>query len=312
MKIGIIGAGFVGSTTAYTLAMKGNADEIVLIDLNSEKAQAEALDVYHAASLTSRCKVFYGDYPDLKDADIVIITVDSKKTLDGDRMVLLAGNTAIIKSIVPNIVRFAPDCIILTATNPVDVMTKMVKQISGFPKERVIGSGTVLDTARFRAILSERLGHISPTSIHAYVLGEHGKTSLVAWSGASIGGAALDEYAKHCGVEFTLSDKQQIADEVLDAGFKIYRGKKATYYGIAASLSAICEAIIKDQQKEMLVSSLQTEVFGIKDVCLSLPTIVGRKGAERSIIPALSDAEKQILRQSAEAIAAASQEASQL
>ena len=312
MKVGIIGAGFVGSTTAYTLAVKELVQEIVLVDINQVKAEAEALDVLHSTALNSRCRVSYGDYADLKNADIVIVTVDSQKTLDGDRMALLSSNTQILKSIVPQIVKYAPDCIVLIATNPVDVMTKLVVKLSGFPRRRVIGSGTVLDTARFRSILSEKLENISPKSIHAYVMGEHGKSSLVSWSSAFVGATPLDDFLSKMNLSISGEEKQKISEDVLDAGFKIYRGKKATYYGIASSLVEICEAIIKDERKELMVSSLHEDVCEIKNVCLSLPTVVGRQGAISAIEPQLSKEEKELLKHSAEAMSLAAQEAEKI
>lgn len=301
MKISIIGAGFVGSTTAYTLMMKSLAHELVLVDINEVKAQAEALDVLHASALNSECNIYNGGYADIKNSDIVIVTVDSQKALTDNRLALLESNVKIMEQIVPQIVKYAPDCIILIATNPVDVITKCVLDMTSFAKEKVIGSGTVLDTARFRTMLGEYF-NISPTSIHADVFGEHGASSLMAWSTASIGGMGIENYAKSVGKDLTAELKNQIAADVIDAGFKIYRGKKATYYGIAASIVKICEAIIKDKKQILTVSVCHEDVCGIKDVCLSLPTIVGKKGAVNTIMPKLSDYEVLKLEQSAKAM----------
>lgn len=308
MKVGIIGAGFVGSTTAYTLVVKGLVQEIVFVDINEVKAEAEALDVLHAAALNADCKVYKGSYADLKDAGIVIVTVDSQKALTDNRMALLESNTKILKEIIPQIATHASESIILLATNPVDVMTALSLKLSGFAKEKVIGSGTVLDTARFRAMLGEYFG-ISPQSVHAYVLGEHGASSLVSWSTASIGGMALDKYAFKC--KKTLDDafKKQMSADVIDAGFKIYRGKKATYYGIASSLVKICEAIIKNERRELTVSVVHDEVEGIKNVPLSLPAVIGKSGAVYTAVPDLSDEEEKLLKHSAEVMAEAVQEA---
>ena len=311
MKIGIIGAGFVGSTTAYTLAVKNLAREIVLVDINKDKAEAEGLDILHAGAFNAGCKVYQGGYPDLKGADIVIITVDSQKTLTDSRMVLLESNTKIMQSIIPQIAENAPESIILIATNPVDVITKIVLDISHFPRERVIGSGTVLDTARFRSMLSEYF-NVSPRSIHAYVMGEHGSSSLVSWSTATIGGSDVDEYATRLKKPLNKNFKKQTAQDVIDVGFKIYRGKKATYYGIASSLVSICEAIIKDEQRDLTVSTLHCEVAGVKDVCLSLPTIVDRRGAHDAAVPSLDNAEMATLRHSAEVLKQATSEAEKL
>ena len=298
MKIGIIGAGFVGSTTAYTLVIKGLAEEIVLIDLNSEKAEAEALDILHAAAMNNPCKVYCGGYEDLKNADIVVLTVDGQKTLVADRLELLESNGKILHSLIPEIVKQAPNCILLLATNPVDVMTRLAQEISGFPKQRVIGSGTVLDSARFRALLGEKLG-LCPQSIHAYVLGEHGSSSVVSWSTASIGGVKIEEYAAKIGRPISKDEQKEIAKQVIDAGFKISRGKKATYYGIASSLVKIIEAIAFDKKCDLTVSTLHEDVYGISNICLSLPTLVGKAGAYQTVLPNLSENEMIALKKSA-------------
>lgn len=311
MKVGIIGAGFVGSTTAYTLAIKGLAREIVLVDINTDKANAEALDVIHAAAMTSDSNVYCGDYDDLDGANIVIITVDCQKALSDNRLELLESNTKIMCDIVPKIIRNAPNCIFLIATNPVDVITKVVLDISKFPSNRVIGAGTVLDTARFRAMLSDYF-NVSTHSIHAYVMGEHGSSSLVSWSTASIGGSTLDNYAQETGAKLTDDFKAKMSKDVIEAGFKIYYGKRATYYGIASSLVKICEAIIKDEKRTLTVSSLHKDIEGIKDVCLSLPTIVSRRGAYGAVVPNLSNAEREKLRLSAEVMDKANHEAKQI
>ncbi|MBQ7303761.1 MAG: L-lactate dehydrogenase [Alphaproteobacteria bacterium] len=301
MKISIIGAGFVGSTTAYTLMMKSLAQEIVLVDINDVKAQAESLDILHAAALNCECKIYNGKYENIENSDIVIITVDSQKALTDNRLVLLESNVKIMEQIVPQIVKFAPNCIMLIATNPVDVITKYALNISGFAKEKVIGSGTVLDTARFRTMLGQHF-KISPTSVHSYVLGEHGASSLVSWSSATIGGTSIEKYAEHIGIDLTDDFKEKISEDVIDAGFKIYRGKKATYYGIAASLIKICESIIKDKKQELTVSVLHEDICGIKNVCLSLPATVGKNGVSGAIVPTLSDKEMLKLKQSASAM----------
>lgn len=309
MKVGIIGAGFVGSTTAYTLAVKDLVQQIVMIDINQTKAEAEALDILHAAAMNCGCDITFGDYADLAHADVVVITVDSQKSLNGDRLALLESNTKIMKEVVPGIVKYAPKSIILIATNPVDVITRVVLELSKFPANRVIGSGTVLDTARFREILAEQLGNISPKSIHAYVLGEHGNSSLVSWSTADVGGARIEDFEKSFNKKLSAKDKEKIAHDVIDAGFKIYRGKKATYYGIASSLVKIITAIAHNTKEILTVSTRHKDVEGIKDVCLSLPTIIDKDGAHNAFVPSLSDEEKSKLKESAEIMDKANKEA---
>lgn len=301
MKISIIGAGFVGSTTAYTLMLKSLAQEIILIDINEVKAEAEALDIIHASALNSECKIYNGQYENIVNSDIVIITVDSQKTLTDNRLALLESNVKIMEQIVPQIVKYAPECIMLIATNPVDVITKFVLDISGFSKEKVIGSGTVLDTARYRTMLAQYFD-ISAHSVNAYVLGEHGASSVVSWSTATIGGLPVDQYAKTFGKDINDDFKNKMSANVIDAGFKIYRGKKATYYGIAASLVEICETIVKDKKQQLPVSILQQDVCGVKNVCLSLPATVCRTGAFNAVVPELNEKELIQLKNSAVAM----------
>ena len=301
MKISILGAGFVGSTTAYTLMMKSLAQEIVLVDINEVKANAEALDILHASALNSECKIYCGQYENIGGSNIVIVTVDSQKTLTDNRLALLESNVKIMEQIVPQIVKYAPDCILLIATNPVDVITKFVLDMSGFAKEKVIGSGTVLDSARYCSMLGQYLG-VSPKSVHAYVLGEHGASSLVSWSTATVSGLSVEKYAKLLGKDLSPDFKDKMSANVIDAGFEIYRGKKATYYGIAASLVEICEAIIKNKNQELMVSTLHNDVCGVKDVCLSLPSTVGKNGALNAFVPSLDATEAEKLKNSAVAM----------
>ncbi len=298
MKVGILGAGFVGSTTAYTLVLKSLASEIVLIDLNEAKAEAEALDVLHAAALNSPCKVHKGTFADLHNSDVVIISVDAQKPLSSDAFDILDSNKAIMKKIVPEIVKHAPNCIILVATNPADIITKIVLDFSQFPKERVIGAGTVLDSARFRAILAEEL-NVAPHSIHAYVMGGLGSSALPSWSTATIGGEKILSYAARIGKPISEERQKEIAEEVVASSSRINRSKKSTYYGISASLTKIIEAIAKNQRADLTVSTLQEDIYGVKNICLSLPTIIDRTGAHQSLLPDLSGEEAWALKNSA-------------
>ena len=293
MKVGILGAGFVGSTTAYTLVLKSLASEIVLIDLN------EALDVLHAAALNSPCKVHQGLFTDLQNSDVVIISVDAQKSLSSDAFDVLDSNKAIMKKIVPEIVKYAPNCIILVATNPADIITKIVLDFSQFPKERVIGAGTVLDSARFRAILAEEL-NVAPHSIHAYVMGGLGNAALPSWSTATIGGEKILSYAARIGKPISEERQKEIAEEVVASSSRINRSKKSTYYGISASLAKIIEAIAKNQRADLTVSTLQDDIYGVKDICLALPTIIDRNGAHQSLLPDLSGEEAWALKNSAQ------------
>lgn len=308
MKIGIIGAGLVGSTTAYTLATQGLAEEIVLVDINRERAVAEAADITHAAAFNNDCRIAYGDYISLKDAGIVIITADGGAHFENSRLELLDVNGQLFRTIIPKIAEFAPNSIILIATNPVDVMTLLAFHISGFPKERIIGSGTLLDSIRFRAILANYL-EVSPQSVNAMVIGEHGDSEVVSWSSATVGVIPLEEFAQDTGHPLNETLKHQIAEDVVKAGYNIYLGKKATYYGIASSLTAICKAIIRNERRVLPVSSFHEDVEGLRQVCLSLPTIIGRQGIIKAVLPQLYPEEMDALRASADILCEAQQRA---
>ncbi len=301
MKVGIIGAGLVGSTTAYTLAIEGTANEIVLVDVNKQRAEAEADDITHATAFKQDCTIINGDYPDLSGAHIVIITADGAPNFNNSRLELVDNNTKMFESIIPNLVRYAPEAIIIVTTNPVDVMTMVALHLSGFPRSRVIGSGTVLDTARFRSLLGQYLG-ISPKSLHGVVVGEHGDSAVVSWSTACVGAMCIDEFAGVMERPLTPEMKSQIAADVVQIAYRIYHGKKATYYGIAGALSTICKAIAKDEKRVLTVSSFHQNVEGLQDVCLSLPAVIGRQGVLKTMLPHLSTPEMQQLQKSAEVL----------
>ena len=311
MKIGIIGDGQVGSTTAYTLAREGIARDIVLIDINTSKAEADALDLIHSTVFKHDCNVIAGDYRDLDGAGFVIITADGAPLFNASRLELVGGNTKMFKDMIPQIAEYAPDAIIIVTTNPVDIMTYVALQLSGFPASHVIGSGTVLDTARFKSILSEAIG-ITPRSVHAYVMGEHGDSALISWATARVGALGVEDFAAQIGRPLDTDRKRSVSTEVVQVPYKIFHGKKATSYGIASSLAAICQAIVFDEKKVLTVSSFHRDVAGIKNVCLSLPSIIGRHGVEQTTMPPLPEIENAKLRQSAEVIAEVQKKAMEL
>lgn len=299
MKIGIIGAGQVGSATAFALVLRGVAREVILIDSNHKKAEAEALDISHATTFAYASKVYAGSYADLKGADVVIITAGANQRPGETRIDLMARNAAIFSSIVNQIVEVTPESIILVASNPVDIMTAYTLKLSGLPKNRVFGSGTILDTSRFRTLLGEHLG-ISSKSIHANVLGEHGDSEVLIWSNGDAGTLPIATLAQDLNKPLTAEIKAQIDDNVRNAAYKIIDGKGATFYGIAGGLTRICQAIGTNENAILTVSSFHEDVEGVKDVCLSLPTIVNRNGVEKVIYPRLSDEEHALLRISAQ------------
>ncbi len=311
MKVGIIGAGGVGSATAFALIMRGVARKVVLIDANEKRACAEAMDIAHATPFAYANKVKAGTYADLNGAEVVIITAGANQKPGETRLDLLGRNVKIFESIIPQVVAAAPETTLLIAANPADIMTEVALKLSGFPKERVIGSGTVLDTSRFRTLLGYHLG-VSPKSIHANVLGEHGDSEVLTWSNGDAGTVPLETLAQMVGRPLTPEIKEQIDDGVRNAAYKIIEGKGSTFYGIAGALCRICQAITTNEYAILTVSSHHNDVEGIKDICLSLPTVIGKRGIHNVISPKLNDDEKAKLKKSAETIKDYSEKALQL
>ncbi len=299
MKVGIIGAGSVGAATAFALIMRGVARKITLIDMNENKAWAEAADIAHAAPFAFANKVKSGTYKDLSGCEVVIVTAGANQKPGETRIDLLGRNVKIFSDIIPQIVANAPETTLLIATNPVDIMTEVALKLSGFPKERVIGSGTVLDTARFRTDLGYHLG-VSPKSIHANVLGEHGDSEVLCWSNGDSGTLPLDKLAEDLGKPLTDEVKARIDDDVRNAAYKIINGKGATFYGIAGAICRICQAITTNEYAILTVSSHHAEIAGVKDVCISMPTVIGKRGVHDVLHPLLDDSENRQLKESVE------------
>lgn len=303
MKVGIVGCGFVGSTAAYAMALQGVASEIVLVDINPDLARAQADDISHAIPFSNSVRVLDGSYSDLAGARVVILACGVGQKPGETRLQLLEKNSAVFREVVPQVISKASDAILLVATNPVDALTHAATQISGWPSERVIGSGTILDTARFRFLLGEHLG-VSPHSIHAYVLGEHGESEVLAWSSATVGGLPLADFAVQVGRGLSPDDHSSIEDGVRQAAQRIIKIKKATYFGIGAGLSRLVSAIRDDEHAVFTVSSLAGEnEFG--DVSFSLPRLVGAAGVLSTLMPKLSDGERRALHESARLMKAA-------
>ncbi len=311
MKVGIIGAGSVGSATAFALIMKGVARKVVLIDSNEKKAHAEAMDIAHAAPFAYANKIKAGTYEDLKGAEIVIVTAGANQKPGETRIDLLGRNVKIFESIIPQIAKYAPDTTLIITANPADIMTEVAIKLSGFPKERVIGSGTVLDTSRFRTLLGFHLG-VSPQSIHAYVLGEHGDSEVLVWSAGDAGSIHIEDLAKMIGKPLTKEVKAEIDDGVRNSAYKIIDGKGATFYGIAGALTRICQAITNNEYAILTVSSHHDDVEGVKGVCLSLPTVIGKRGVHQVIKPHLNEEEAKALRESAKVMKQYSDQALEL
>lgn len=301
MKIGIVGSGGVGSAAAFALVMRGVARKIVLIDQNEARASAEAEDIAHATPFAYANKIKAGSYEDLKGANVVIVTAGANQKPGQTRNDLLATNVKIFESIIPQIVKNAPDTILLIAANPVDVMTRVALQISGFPENRVFGSGTVLDTARFRTLLGYHLG-VSPKSIHANVLGEHGDSEVLIWSNAVAGTIQIEKLAQEIGKPLTAEAKAEIDDNVRNAAYQIINGKGSTTFGIAGALTRICQAIGSNEYAILNVSSRHQEVEGVEDICMSLPCIIGKRGIHSKLYPSFSLDEHALLNKSANII----------
>jgi L-lactate dehydrogenase len=301
MKVGVVGAGMVGSAAANALVLRGAASDVVLIDQNQKRAIAEAEDILHATPFAYVTRVRAGDYSDLTGAGAVIIAAGVSQRPGETRLELLDRNAAVFEEVVPQILGAAPDAILVIATNPVDIMTQVATRVSSLPPERVIGSGTILDTARLRALLGAHL-EISPKSVHAYVLGEHGDSEVLCWSAADVGGIAVDKLARQIGRPLDDEVKAGIDRAVRRAAYRIIEGKGATWYGIAGGLTRIVQSIAGDENAALTVSMLTDDVEGVGPITLSLPRIVGRAGVVRTLLPTLDAGERALLRRSAATI----------
>jgi len=294
-RVAIVGVGRVGATYAYTLLMRGTVGEIVLVDLNQERCEGEAMDLSHAAPLTNPVRVWTGNYDDCRTADVVMLAAGASQRQGETRMDLLHRNAAVFSEVVP---RVAGQGILLVATNPVDVMSHLAWKISGLPAEQVIGSGTVLDTARFRHLLGKALG-VDPRNVHAYILGEHGDSEVAAWSRTTVAGVPLDEFCSRTACPFPQFDREHIFSATRDAAREIVSRKGATYYAVAAALARITEAILHNQHAVLSVSTLTPSALGLGELYLSLPAVIGRDGVERVVPLPLSSQEQSDLEGSA-------------
>ena len=300
MKIGIVGCGNVGSATAYACVLRGVGTELVLVDKNHALAQAQAEDIFHATPFAAPIPIHAGSYEELAGAAIVMIAAGVNQQPHESRLDLLKGNAEVFADIIPKIRAAAPHAILVNATNPVDVMTHLIDHFSkNQTKGRVIGSGTILDTARFRALLGQHLG-VSPHSIQAYVLGEHGDSEVLHWSGATVANMPLVDMAAQVAAPITQNLRAQIDERVRRAAYRIIQGKGATWYGIGAGMARIAQAILHNEHAVLTCCVRLPEVEGIADVTLSLPHIVAGQGVQQTLYPLLDKTERQKLRRSAE------------
>ena len=297
-RVAIVGVGNVGATFAYALLLSGLSSEIVLIDANHQRAEGEAMDLAHAVPFAKPTRVWAGDYADCEGAAVTVVAAGTAQKPGETRLDLVRRNAAIFGQIIPQVATANPTGIILVATNPVDVLSYETWRLSGLPPERVIGSGTILDTARFRAALSEHFG-VDARSVHAFIAGEHGDSEVPIWSSANIAGMRLREFCAANGLRYDQDEMDAIFTATRDAAYQIIERKGATFYAVAAGLLRIVEAIVRDQRTVLSVSSLIRDYSGIDDVYLSLPTVIHRDGVERVLRLDLSVGEADGLRASA-------------
>ena len=298
-KIAIIGAGHVGSTFAFSLMLSGLAREIVLIDKDDSLAIGECMDLNHGLSFAHPTKIYAAGFEGCKDADIVVITAGANQKPNETRTDLINKNVAVFKEIVPAVVKYTKDAILLVVTNPVDILTYVTLKLSGFPSNRVIGSGTVLDTARLKYMISD-YAKVDPGNIHAYIIGEHGDTELPVWSNATIGGMDIETYcSEYARLGNAKTELKEIFLKVKNSAYEIIKRKGATNYSIALSLVKITRAILRDENSILPVSTLITDYYGISDVCISIPSIVNLHGVEQYVKIDLSVEEQKLFKLSA-------------
>jgi L-lactate dehydrogenase len=301
MKIGIVGSGLVGATAGYAMVMRGVGREIVLVDMNKKRAQAEADDIFHAVPFAEPLTVRAGEYADLAGCSVVIIAAGVAQKPGESRLDLLTRNKAVFADVVPSVLRAAPEAILLVASNPVDIMTHLAAQFAaslGVPSHRVIGSGTTLDTARFRALLGRHLG-VDSQHVHAYVIGEHGDSEVLTWSCATVGGLPIEDFCNRHKTACRPADRAQIDDSVRHAAARMIEGKGSTYYGIGSALARIVNVILHDQRSILTVCTPMPEVAGTKDVTVSLPRLVGGEGILETLPISLDADEQKLLERSA-------------
>jgi L-lactate dehydrogenase len=300
-KVAIVGAGFVGTTFAYSLLIRSLVSEIVLIDTDRDRAEGEAMDLSHGLPFLEPMAVRAGDYSDCEDSDIVVVTAGGARKSGQSRLELATGNFALMREVISKITEYNKKCILLMVTNPLDVMTYAALKLSDFPKTKVIGSGTVLDTARLRYSIGEYLG-VDSRNVHSYIIGEHGDSEVPVWSLANVAGIRLKEYCPLCNVPYKKSVFDELFVEVRDAGKEIIRRKGRTNYSIGLSLTKIVESIVRGENSILTVSCYLENYHGVGDVCLSVPAVVNREGVEKIIDLPLDSQEEEAFRKSAEAV----------
>ena len=298
-KVAIIGCGFVGAASAFALMQSGLFSEMVLLDSDKSKAEGEAMDISHGEAYAHPMKIYAGDYDDITDAAILIITAGANQKPGETRLDLVQKNVAIFKTIIPEIKKRNYKGILLIVANPVDILTYAALKLSGLPENRVLGSGTVLDTARFREILGNHL-NVDNRSVHAFIVGEHGDSEIAVWSTANVAGVPIYKFCSLRGFHNHSEHMKKIATEVKQSAYEIIQRKKATYFGIAMAVKRICEAIVRNEKSVLPVSNLMHGAYGIEDITLSMPAVVGKNGVELQIPILLDSNEALALKSSAD------------
>lgn len=300
-KVAVIGCGFVGATSAFSLIQTGLFSEMVLIDANHQKAEGEAMDLSHGSAYLTPMNIYAGGYDDIVDAGLIVITAGANQKPNETRLDLVKKNVAIFKSIIPEIKNRNCEGILMIVSNPVDILTYVTLKLSGFSAHRVIGSGTVLDTARLKYVLGRHL-QVDPRDVHAYIIGEHGDSELAVWSGAQVAGIHINHFCELRGHFNHQEAMERLAQQVRDSAYEIIERKGATYYGVAVAVKRIATAIVKNEHAVLPISSLMQGEFGLNDICLSIPTVVGSQGVEKVVDIYLNNEENEKLQESAKAL----------
>ena len=300
-KVVMIGCGFVGAASSFAIMQSGLFSEMVLIDADKSKAEGEALDISHGVPFAKPIKIYAGDYDDIKDASLIIVTAGANQKPGETRLDLVKKNISIFKSIIPEIKKRDFNGVLLIVANPVDILTTVAQKLSGLPENKVIGSGTVLDTARLKYELGNHL-NVDSRSVHAFIIGEHGDSEIAAWSSANVSGIPLNKFCEMRGHFNHDEAMKRIAENVKNSAYEIIEKKKATYYGVAMAVKRICEAIVRDEKSILPISSLMKGDFGIEGISLSMPAIVGKDGVECLVPIQLNEEEISKLQQSAQTL----------
>lgn len=300
-KCAMIGCGFVGASSAFSLMQSSLFSDMVLIDANADRAEGEAMDLSHGLPFARPMEIYAGNYEDISDCGLAIVTAGANQKPGETRLDLVKKNVGIFKQIIPEIVKHNTECILLIVSNPVDILTYTALKLSGFPANRVIGSGTVLDTARLKYLIGRRFG-VDSRSVHAFIIGEHGDSELAVWSSANISGVELNRFCEQNGSFNHRTALKKLYEDVRDSAYEIIKKKGATYYGIAMAVRRIAECILRDERSILPVSSLIQGHYGLENLCMGVPTIVGGEGIEKIIDINLNGEEQLELMHSADAL----------